>query len=227
MANPRMTLEELLLRHRAIDEDQLKRAREEQARLGGELGRVLLDLGYITEELLVRAQSHQLGIPAVKPDKETIPPELLRAFPAHLCEKFGVVPVGGNLANKMVRVATASPGNTELLASLAHESGFHIETAVATAASIERAIKRNYFGEEVPPELEPEAADDAGDLSARVERLEQSLANPQVAALLARIERLEQIAEADRRGLRALSKVMIDLGFISDEELRKRLKGVS
>ncbi|HEX9578768.1 MAG TPA: hypothetical protein VF993_13525 [Myxococcales bacterium] len=226
MASPRMTLEELLLRHRAIDEDQLSRAREEQARLGGELGRVLLDLGYITEELLVRAQSHQLGIPAVKPDKETIPPELLRAFPAHLCEKFGVVPVGGNLANKMVRVATASPGNTELLASLAHESGFHIETAVATAASIERAIKRGYYGEEVPPEIEPEA-DDAGDLRARVEQLERSLANPQVAALLARIERLEQVAEADRRGLRALCKVMIDLGFISDEELMKRLKGVS
>jgi len=221
-----MTLEELLLRHRAIDEDQLSRAREEQARLGGELGRVLLDLGYITEELLVRAQSHQLGIPAVKPDKEIIPPELLRAFPAHLCEKFGVVPVGGNLANKMVRVATASPGNTELLASLAHESGFHIETAVATAASIERAIKRNYFGEEVPPEIEPEA-DDPGDLRARVEQLERSLANPQVAALLARIERLEQVAEADRRGLRALCKVMIDLGFISDEELMKRLKGLS
>jgi hypothetical protein len=226
MASPRMTLEELLLRHRAIDEGQLSRAREEQARLGGELGRVLLDLGYITEELLVRAQSHQLGIPAVKPDKETIPPELLRAFPAHLCEKFGVVPVGGNLANKMVRVATASPGNAELLASLAHESGFHIETAVATAASIERAIKRNYFGEEVPAEIEPEA-DDADDLRARVERLEESLANPQVAALLARIERLEQVAEADRRGLRALCKVMIDLGFIGDEELMKRLKGLS
>jgi hypothetical protein len=221
-----MTLEELLLRHRAIDEGQLSRAREEQARLGGELGRVLLDLGYITEELLVRTQSHQLGIPAVKPDKETIPPELLRAFPAHLCEKFGVVPVGGNLANKMVRVATASPDNAELLASLAHESGFHIETAVATAASIERAIKRGYYGEEVPPEIEPEA-DDAGDLRARVEQLERSLANPQVAALLARIERLEQVAEADRRGLRALCKVMIDLGFISDEELMKRLKGVS
>jgi len=221
-----MTLEELLLRHRAIDEDQLSRAREEQARLGGELGRVLLDLGYITEELLVRAQSHQLGIPAVKPDKETIPPELLRAFPAHLCEKFGVVPVGGNLASKMVRVATASPGNAELLASLAHESGFHIETAVATAASIERAIKHGYYGEEVPPEIEPEA-DDAGDLRARVEQLERSLADPQVAALLARIERLEQVAEADRRGLRALCKVMIDLGFISDEELMKRLKGVS
>jgi hypothetical protein len=221
-----MTLEELLLRHRAIDEDQLSRAREEQARLGGELGRVLLDLGYITEELLVRAQSHQFGIPAVKPDKETIPPELLSAFPAHLCEKFGVVPVGGNLANKMVRVATASPGNAELLASLAHESGFHIETAVATAASIERAIKRAYYGEEVPPEIEPEA-DDAGDLRARVEQLERSLDNPQVAALLARIERLEQVAEADRRGLRALCKVMIDLGFISDEELMKRLKALS
>src|SRR5712691_7965783 len=111
MASPRMTLEELLLRHRAIDEDQLSRAREEQARLGGELGRVLLDLGYITEELLVRAQSHQLGIPAVKPDEETIPPELLQIFPQHLCQKYRVIPVSGNLESKLARVATASPAN--------------------------------------------------------------------------------------------------------------------
>ena len=143
MARARKTLEELLLRHRAIDEDQLRRAREEQTKLGGDLGRVLLDLGYITEELLVRAQSHQLGIPAVKPDQETIPPDLLRAFPVHLCQKFGVVPVGGNLLNKMVRVATANPDNVEQFADLqrAHFRARHCQHAGARVVHLARAVR--------------------------------------------------------------------------------------
>src|SRR5207237_5313334 len=136
-----------------------------------DLGRVLLKLGYITEELLVRAQSHQLGIPAVKPDLEMIPPKLLQAFPAHLCERYGVIPVSGNLENKLVRVATSSPGDAEQLASLAHVTGFRIEPAVATASSIARAIRAAYHPgeqEEEAPEIEPEA-DELGDLGARVE----------------------------------------------------------
>jgi hypothetical protein len=223
MPPARMTLEELLLRHRAIDEDQLKKAREEQKKFGGDLGRVLLDMGFISEELLVRAQAHQLGIPAVKPDQEAIPPEILRSVPVHVCEKYGVIPVSGNLEAKLLRVATTSPGNAELLGSVAHETGMRIEAAVATAASIERAIKRLYYGEE-PAEIVPEPdEDELSDLRARVEQLEKSVSNPQFAALLARVERLEQIGEADRRGLRALVKVLVDLGFITDEELKKRL----
>jgi hypothetical protein len=224
MSRARMTLEELLLRHGAIDGEQLRRAREEQSRLGGDLGRVLLDLGYITEELLVKAQSHQLGIPSVKPDQETVSPDLLSAFPVHLCEKFGVFPVSGNLAARLVRVATTNPSDVEQLASLAHESGFRIEAAVATAASIERAIKRAYYAEGAPSDAGA-AADELGDLRERLAQLEQSLANPQFAALLARIERLEQIADTDRRALRVLSKVVIELGFISEEELKKRFRG--
>jgi hypothetical protein len=60
-------------------------------------------------------------------------------------------------------------------------------------------------------------------LSARIGRLEKMLSNPQFAALLARVERLEQIAERDHHALNVLGQVLLDLGFISREELRARL----
>ena len=111
------------------------------------------------------------------------------------------------------------------------------ETNIATGAAIGAGVgagagylysrSRNehqaaYHPAEEAPEIEPEA-DELGDLRARVEELERATSNPQFAALLARIERLEQIAESDRRALRALGKILLDLGFVSDEELRKRL----
>jgi type IV pilus assembly protein PilB len=278
MASARMPLEDLLLKQRAIDETKLRRAREEQTLFGGDLGQVLLELGFITEEVLVRARSEQLGIPAVQLDQHVIASEVVRSFPVHLCQKYGVVPVSVDLAAKQLLVATANPNDAEQLAALAHETGYRIEPAVATAASIERAIRRAYFDEEAPqaperprraptgpvqvvdpvqvpdaaeedempaaaaavevfeaaeeeakseevPEIEPEADElrDLADLRARIERLEKAARGPKLSALLTRLERLEQMAESDRRGLRALSRALIDLGVITDEELKKRL----
>src|SRR6202022_3649604 len=72
----KMELEELLLRHGSIDEQQLNRARAEQSTLGGDLGRILVDLGFVSEELLVRALAHQLGIKMTSPDRRGAPPDL-------------------------------------------------------------------------------------------------------------------------------------------------------
>ena len=226
MARPRVPVEELLLRHRAIDDEQLRKAREQQKRVGGDLGRVLVELGYVSEELLLRAQAHQLGIPMIPPEQVQPPRELAVALGEALCRRFGVVPVSGNLEAKLLRVASSSPMNAGRLAQLAEASGFRIECAAATAGSIEKAIRAVFSGappphEEPPlPELQPEPNSDLAD---RVARLEQTLSNPQFAAILARIERLEQIAERDHHALNVVGQVLLEAGLITREELKKRL----
>jgi hypothetical protein len=226
MARPKVSVEELLLRHRAIDQDQIRAAREQQKKVGGDLGRVLVELGYVSEELLLRAQSHQLGIPLVDPAQTPPPRALAQALPEQVCKRFGVIPVSGNLEAKLLRVATSAPANTERLATLAQETGYRIEIAAATADSIARAIRAAFSAPEPadephPPEIEPEQDDD---LLLRLERLEKLLANPLFAGLVARVERLEQIAERDHHALNVLGQVLIDLGLISRDDLRKRLK---
>lgn len=146
-----------------MDEDQLRTAREQQKRTGGDLGQTLVELGYVSEELLLRAQSNQLGIPLVNPAQ---------------------------------------------LALLGRESGFRIEAAAATAGSIEKAIKAAFSSEPAAegahPVLEPEPDHDLDGLRERVALLEKVLGGPQFAALLARLERLEQIAERDHHALNVL-----------------------
>jgi len=156
MARSKVSVEELLLRHRAIDQDQLRAAREQQKRVGGDLGRVLIELGYVSEELLLRAQSHQLGIPLVDPAESPPPRELAQALPEQLCKRFGVIPVSGNLEAKLLRVATSVPANAERLATLAQESGFRIEIAAATAESIAKAIRTAFSSAPGSPVAEPE-----------------------------------------------------------------------
>jgi hypothetical protein len=144
----KMELEELLLRHGSIDEQQLNRARAEQSNLGGDLGRILVDLGFVSEELLVRALAHQLGIKMTSPDRREVSPELLRAVPVQLCERFGIVPVAGDPAEKTMLIATNDPANAEQLGAIEAATGFKVQPVVATTASIERGIRRHYYGED-------------------------------------------------------------------------------
>ncbi|TMA22247.1 MAG: hypothetical protein E6J88_14535 [Deltaproteobacteria bacterium] len=223
MARARIPIEELLLRHRAIDEEQLQYARDHQKKVGGDLGALLVDLGFVGEEVMLRAQAQQLGIPMVNPEQTPPPRELAAALTEALCKRYGVIPVSGNLESKLLRVATSSPSNPERLAMIGQLSGFRVEPAAATKDSIAKAI-RIAFGappEEPLPEVLPEPEPD--DLRDRVARLEKMLSNPQFAGLVARVERLEQIAEKDHHALNVLCQVLLDLGFITREELKKRL----
>jgi hypothetical protein len=236
----RISVEELLLRHRAINEDQLAHAIDEQKKLGGDVGRILVDLGFVSEALLLRAQAHQLGIPLVDPVKNPPPLELTQCLPVLIAERFLVIPVGGNAETRLLRIATSSPGDTKATAEIARLTGYRIELAAATSQSIEQAIRVSYYGEsqaaEAPaeaeghaegahPDIEPEPDHhhELGDLRGRLAKAEQQLSNQQYAAALARIERLEQIAENDHHALNVLGQVLLDIGAITREELKRRL----
>lgn len=144
-------LEDLLLRHGAITQEQLQQAKEEQKKWGGNLGRIFVDLGYITEELLLRATAHQMGAKFVDPAKEPPDADIVRAIGVTVCEQFGVVAVGGDLRKKSLQVATSEPENKEVLAHLTKLTGMTIELAVATSLSIHAAIRRHFYGEALTP----------------------------------------------------------------------------
>src|ERR1700730_552808 len=155
----RVSLEELLLRHGAITQEQLEKAKQEQRTIGGDLGRVLVDLGFITEELLIRAWAHQLGISRVAPDTMSVGEDLLQAIPVHVCERFGIVAVGRDPRTNALVVATNDPTNPEHLRAIALAIGGDVLPVAATADSIERGIRRHYYGEQ-PGAASESAADD-------------------------------------------------------------------
>jgi hypothetical protein len=282
----RLQLEDLLLRHGAVSEEQLAAAHEDQRQFGGDVGRILVDRGVISEVLLLRVLAHQLGIPLLDPEALDVRPELLQAVPVQICERYGVIPVDGDPAQGTLRIATPDPANRVHLQEVEAALGLRLDLAAATAASIEHGIRRHYYGEvraaakmarvalrktlrprqkqpapvpappvEEPPEalleeepqdlevvpvndqsfdeqelpsLEPEVLDagvsreELDALAGRVARLEAFVTQPQFAAALARVERLEQIAAQLAQAVRVIGGVIIDHELVSLDEYRRR-----
>ena len=217
---PRISLEELLLRHGAITQEQLEKAREEQRTIGGELGRVLVDLGYINEDLLIRAWAHQLGLSRVAPDAMSVEQDLLQAIPVQVCERFGILAVGRDPGTGALVIATSDPANSAHLRAIGQAVGQAVIAAAATTEAIERGIRRHYYGEQ-PGERKEAQADPFGPPDG-------VSTQPEYAALLARLEQLEQQTHAREAQilavLRAIGDILVESGLVSREEYLRRAR---
>lgn len=143
-------LGEVLISHRALDEEKLLAALSDQRAFGGKLGRTLVDLGYVTEDQLVRALSEQLALDTVDLDTADVHEQALRCLPVDVCERYGVFPVRVDGRQKILWVATAEPdrGSLQELAQIAQHT---LEPMLASMSSIDRAVRRYYFGERTGP----------------------------------------------------------------------------
>ncbi len=61
----RKRLGEILVAANVITHRQLEHALYEQRRWGGQVGKILIDEGFVTEDILVRALGKQLNLPVV------------------------------------------------------------------------------------------------------------------------------------------------------------------
>ena len=236
-------MEDLLLRHGAISSEQLEQAQQEQKKWGGEIGRIMVDLGFISEQLLVRAVAHERGIPMADPGDDALSVDIATSLGVQLCERFGVIAVAGDLKKKTLRVATSNPTNTADLKQIATISGFRIEPAVATEESISKAIRKYYYGEDTglpksPPKGVAPARKPIGELDhliARIDRLEeamrplkeqihQPLTNPHFAALTGRVEKLEQFTAQQLVALSALVDLLVEKGVIQRADHAQAMK---
>ena len=72
---------EMLLTQGNVNPEQLQQALDEQRRTGELLGRILVRLGYLDEDVLLRTLGEQLGIPVVSLNDRTVDPEALAKVP--------------------------------------------------------------------------------------------------------------------------------------------------
>ena len=86
-------LEDVLVGHGYISQDQLLEARKSMA-ANTDLAEHLLAAGTLTDQELLSAFSLQSGVPLVQVDHRQIKPRVTRSLPAHVERHFGVVPFG-------------------------------------------------------------------------------------------------------------------------------------
>lgn len=135
---------ELLVKQGRIDALQLRSALAHQRQWGGRLGRALVALGFVTEQVLLQAVAEQLGIPFVEIGARPIPPRVVQLVPERLVRSRNVVPL--ELLSESRRgplvVAFSDPYNLATLDEVAFATGLSVRPVLAAEADVAAAITR-------------------------------------------------------------------------------------
>jgi MSHA biogenesis protein MshE len=87
----RIRIGDLLMREKIISENALKTALLEQKKTGHKLGRILIELGFINEEILLDFLSRQLRIPLVDLKRYRFQPETVRLLPESYARRYRAI----------------------------------------------------------------------------------------------------------------------------------------
>lgn len=148
-------LGELLVAAGLVTTDQVEQGLRAQVMWGGRLGTNLVELGHLDLDELARMLGRQNRLPpALARHFDRADPALQKRLPAHLAERYSVVPLfcSGKLKDRIVIVSTAPLGR-DMISHLAHALGVpaaRLLPAIAAELRIAYHLERVY---QIPRDL--------------------------------------------------------------------------
>ncbi|HEX9184799.1 MAG TPA: GspE/PulE family protein [Burkholderiales bacterium] len=138
----KIRLGDVLVAQKAISQDQLGTALEQQKKSGRKLGRVLVELGYVNDEQICEAISKQLNIPFINLKFYNLNLEVVRRLPEAQARRFRAVVLERRRAGYLVGMADP----TDLFAydEIGRLLQSEIELAVVSEAMLLQTIDRVY-----------------------------------------------------------------------------------
>lgn len=249
----RRRLGELLIEAGVLDESRLKAALAEQRKWGGRLGRTVVEMGFVDETAMCRVLAQQLRLATIALDTDPLPDRITEHLRLDLAERYGVFPVGYDPQARTLSIATSDPTNVEALQEIEFATSLKITPVVATASSIDRAVRRYYFGESVsstkaatPGELgmtetayeldqllsapaasprppAPRPAQPPQPPPPPDARPEVDALRKEIAILREQVDGMEGIISSQVRALRSLLEILIESGLITRDEYLERI----
>ena len=134
-------LVEILLDEKLVDARQLDEAWLEHERLGQPLGRILVELGHITESQLVAALAAQIGLDFVDLSEASVDALAVASLSPTICRRHTVLPIGYDAEGRLV-LAMADPGNVFAIDDVRQMTGREAKPIVATREDLLGAIDR-------------------------------------------------------------------------------------
>jgi len=125
-----------------LKKEHLDKAISIQQRKGGNLGKILVGLGYISYDDLMIFLSQQLNIPPIKLAKYKIDHDLIKFIPEKIARQYKLIPIS-KLANRLT-VAMADPTNIMAMDDIKELTHFFIDIVIASQQDIENAITQYY-----------------------------------------------------------------------------------
>ncbi len=133
---------EMLLKGNLITFKQLEEALVLQKAKRKRLGKVLTQLGFVTDEQVAQTLSEQLGIPLACLSKGKIDKNLLDIITQEDAEKYKVLPI--SLDGKDLTIAMSDPLDHNAMDELKFKTGYNVVPVITTEKAIVEGIEKNY-----------------------------------------------------------------------------------
>ncbi len=147
MMRKKIKLGDLLVSAGAITEEELMEALSKQKELGMKLGQTLVQLDYISQDILNATLQQQLGIEFISLAGVKLDDSVLSLVPENLIEKYRAVPIEFDEMNpNVLRVAMSDPMDIIAIDDLSIATNYQIEPLLCNDEDITMIIGK-YFGD--------------------------------------------------------------------------------
>ena len=145
MGRKKIRIGDILVAAGAITEEQLQEALAYQKENGGKLGNVLVDLGMISNEILITLLTQQLGIDYIELKGAKIEEKVLHLVPENMVAKYKVIPIEIDPDNpNILKLAMSDPMDINAIDDIGLVTNMQVEPMLATEDQINDAIGKYY-----------------------------------------------------------------------------------
>ena len=131
---------DILVRRGLLDPEQLEKARQGVGE-GTNVVNVAIDLGYVDEEVALRALAEEVGLDFIDLTQVDVDLSLLETFPTKLIYRQYLFPIARN--NGQLEVATSDPFNLYPIDEASAATGLSVVPLLASRSEIDKLIKRH------------------------------------------------------------------------------------
>lgn len=135
---------EICVAHGWVTPEQVHQAAEIQRQSNARLGRILVDMGALTEQQLSQALAEQWGLRYVDLTDAAVDAEIARLIPSYLARRHAVVAIGRE-GGRLI-VAMSDPSNVVAIDDIRLLTGLEVEIAISSGPEIDRAHALVYGG---------------------------------------------------------------------------------
>jgi type IV pilus assembly protein PilB len=129
----------------AITEEQLQEGLAKQKETGRKLGNALVDLGFISNDMLITVLTTQLGIDYIELKGAKIEEKVIHMVPDNMATKYQVIPIEIDPDNpNILKVAMADPMDIMAMDDIGLVTNLQVEPMLASEEGIRNAIDKYY-----------------------------------------------------------------------------------
>ncbi len=143
-AGKRKLLGERLVESGLITPDQLDLALREQKRTGDRIGEILINLGFVTQELISSALASEAGVTFVQLENYLIEPAALKYVSEAIARRHKIIPI--LLEPPRLTIAMANVFDVLAIDEVQRSTGLIVDVVSATESSVLQSIDRYYAG---------------------------------------------------------------------------------